>query len=265
MYAAIDEIHNKMGGMSQAGYISDLEDKIAAAKKSKKPLSAKDAASATELATLRVNEKELNTTIDDIFKDILFKAHFCWEAATGEIKFKPMPDAAANELLTFKETGTISNRMTLDKVGGAGMTLANANNFYVSFKTGGGKSKPYLALRTTKAKIKDSSLQTSGYIPTFKDILAEELYKENLLTEASEHLLQLDEFALWNTIKKKVKGATNTMMNAAKRVYNAVMRRVKEAFDAIKRLGERMFNALLNFLGIEVTDVKISGGGSYPL
>ena len=264
IYAAITDIENKMGGMSEKGYISDLENKISAAKKGGKPLSTKDAASAAELATLRVNEKELNVTIDDLFTDELFKAHFCWEAATGEIKFKPNPDAAANELITFKETGTIANRMTLDNPEGAGAVLAKSNNFYVSFKTGGGGSKPYLSLRSSKARVDPSSLNAS-YIPTFKDILTEELYKENLLTEASEYLLQLDEFALWNTIKKKAKGISSSIINASKRIYDAVMKRVKEAFVAIKRLGERMWNGLLNFLGIEISKVTVRGGGDYPL
>ena len=267
IYNAIDDIHNKMGGMSEKGYINDLEDKIAAAEKGGKPLSKKDAESAAELKTLRVNEKELNVSLENLFKDMSFKAHFCWEAATGEIKFEPSPGAIANELITFKETGTISSRMILDKPLGAGSTLANANDFYVSFKTGGGGSKPYLAIRSKGRKQPKPDLSDlhSSYIPTFKDILAEELYKENLLTESTEHLLQLDEFALWNTIKKKAKKISSNILNIAKKLYDAVMKRLKQAFDAIKRLGKRMFNALLNFLGIEITNVRIRGGGKYPL
>ena len=102
-------------------------------------------------------------------------------------------------------------------------------------------------------------------VPTFKDILTEEFLKENLLTEAAEELLQLDEFALWNTIKKKAKGISSKILNVAKRIYEAVMKRVKEAFVAIKKLGERMLNGLLNFLGFKVENIKISGGGKYPL
>ena len=108
-------------------------------------------------------------------------------------------------------------------------------------------------------------MQTSSYIPTFNEILAEELHKENLLTESSEHLLQLDELALWNTIKKKAKGAATQILNVSKKIYGAVMKRLKQSFDAIKRLGARMLNGLLNFFGIKVSNVKVRGGGSYPL
>ena len=265
VHAVMTNIQNKMGSMSEKGTIGALEKRMADAEKTGKKLSPKDAQSAVELSLGNLNAAAITKDLENLFKDKAMQAHFCWEAATGQVKFGKNHPAAANELIVFKETGTLANRMTLDSPLGAGMKLATANNFYVSFKTGGGSSKPYLALRSAKAKVDKASLQTSSYIPTFNEILAEELHRENLLTEATEHLLQLDEFALWNTIKKKAKGAASKVLDVSKKIYGAVMKRLKQAFDAIKRLAGRMLNGLLNFFGIKVSNVKVKGGGSYPL
>ena len=43
------------------------------------------------------------------------------------------------------------------------------------------------------------------------------------------------------------------------------MKRVKEAIDYIKTLGEKMFNSILNFLGMEVSNVNINTSGPFPL
>ena len=145
----------------------------------------------------------------------------------------------------------------------AGATLAKGNDFYVSFKTGGG-SPSYLALRTKKAKI-DPSLQTAGYIPTFRTILTEELQRYDLLTESNIKLLQLDEFALWDKLKKKAKTVGLNVLSKAKEIFDAVMERLTQAFDAIKSLGSRMINGLLNFFNIEIKNIRLKSGGPYPL
>ena len=135
--------------------------------------------------------------------------------------------------------------------------LAKGNGFYVSFKTGGGKSKPYLALRSKKLAKKDIVEQV-----TFRDILFEELEKEGVfLTE--EHM-QLDEFALFNKLKAKARSIGKNISNKILRVVNAITKRIKEAFNFIKSLGSKMLNGLLKFLGFE-PNVKVSGGGRFPL
>ena len=58
---------------------------------------------------------------------------------------------------------------------------------------------------------------------------------------------------------------SSQVSNAIKRVYEAVMKRISEVFNYIKTLGEKMISGLLNFLGISVSNVKISGGGNFPL
>ena len=268
----IDDIHTKMGKMSEKGEISALDARIADAKKSGKKLSKIDSKLKKELGQLRVNANELTSDLGKIFEDKKLKAHFCWEAASGEIKFggDGTKGAIANELVTFKQTGTLSNRLELDKPLGAGAVLAKGNDFYVSFKTGGG-SPSYLALRTHKARI-DPSLQEAGYIPTFKTILTEELQKYDLLTESNIQLLQLDEFALWDKLVTKAKAVGSkvatvslNVVNKAKKVFDAVMERLTQAFDAIKQLGSRMIHGLLNFFNFEIKNIKLKSGGAYPL
>ena len=43
------------------------------------------------------------------------------------------------------------------------------------------------------------------------------------------------------------------------------MKRISEAFNYILALGEQMLQGFLNFFGISVDNVKVSGGGKYPL
>ena len=75
----------------------------------------------------------------------------------------------------------------------------------------------------------------------------------------------LDEFALFNRLVKKVKNVSKDIVARAKKIVNAVMKRISEAFDYILKLGEQMLHAFLNFFGISVDNVKVSGGGKYPL
>jgi hypothetical protein len=97
---------------------------------------------------------------------------------------------------------------------------------------------------------------------TLKQIIREELEKEGILNESFE---QLDEFAMWNKIKSKVKGISSNILNAVKRIYDGVMKRISEAFNYIKTLGEKIISGLMNFLGITISKIKISGGGRFPL
>ena len=250
----MEDIEKKMGSMSQKGTIGDLEKKIASGKK----LSDNETKAAAELSVLNVNAEELNKSLDVVFKSEGFKSHFCFEAATGNIKFKPTPDAAANVIVTFKDSGSISDTLRLDTPDKAGKVLAKGNGFYVSFKTGGGGSKPYLALRSKKLSKKDIQVEQA----TFKDIVFEELENEGvMLTE--EHM-QLDEFALFSKLRGKARAISKTVSSKISRVVNAITKRLRQAFSFIKSLGSKMLGGLLKFLGFE-PNVRVSGGGRFPL
>ena len=247
------DIEEKMGSMSEGGTIGDLEKKIASGKK----LSDRETKSAAELSTLNVNTEELNKSLNDVFQSLDFKSHFCFEAATGNIKFEPTPDAAANVIVTFKDSGSIENTLKLDSPSSAGKTIAKGNSFYVSFKTGGGGSRPYLALRSKKLAKKDILEEKS-----FKNIVLEELEAEGVVL--TEEIMQLDEFSLFRKIKGKASTVAKNVASKIQKVYNAIIQRLKEAFNFIKSLGSKMLNGLLKFLGFE-PNVKVSGGGRFPL
>jgi len=250
----IDDIQSKMGQMSEKGTIGALEKKIQSGKK----LTDAETKSAAELSVLNINAKELNDSLNSVFQDMRFKSHFCWEAATGNIKFEPTPDAAANVIITFKDSGSIANELKLNSPESAGKTIAQGNGFYVSFKTGGGGSRPYLALRSKK--LSKRQLQTEQ--TTFRDIVFEELESEGI-TLTEEHM-QLDEFSLFRKIRGKASAIAKNVASKIQRVYNAIVKRLKEAFNMIKSLGSKMLSALLKFLGLS-PDVKVSGGGQFPL
>tara|TARA_Y100000758_G_scaffold16581_1_gene11733 strand:+ start:385 stop:1869 length:1485 start_codon:yes stop_codon:yes gene_type:complete len=258
--ALMGDIKDKMGSMSTKGTIGALEKKAEKTPKSKRSKALK--AQIKELDMLQVNADYLNDELNSLFEDDKFKKYFCWEAASGESKFKPSPKGISNVIATFKETGSLANVLELDSPSGAGKTLAKGNSFYVSFKTGGSGSRPYLALRSKKlAAIKKKLLNQGDNIPTFKTIITEE-YQKEFLTEDIEYL---DEFKLFDKLKGKIKNLSKDIVDKAKKILGEVMKRVSEAFDFMARLGEQMLQALLNFFGIAVNNVKVTGGGKYPL
>ena len=254
----MEEIENRMGKLSTATTISRLED----LRDSGKKLSKTDEDAIEEMEGLQLEAEYLNKELDSLFQDQTFKQYFCWEAATGETKFEPSPKGISNKLVVFNETGSISNTLALDSPDKAGKTIASKNSFYVSFKTGGSKSKPYLSLRTKGFK-PNLTEQIS-----FRDIVLDELskseYGQTLLVESN--LQQLDEFQIFNRLVAKVKSVAGTIKNKVKNIYNAIMKRVTQAFNYIKRLGKKLIEGLMNFLGVEVSDVTVNKGrGDFAL
>ena len=253
------DIEDYMYGMSSSGYITDLE-KL---RDSGNTLTKADKDRIEEMESLQVNAEYLNGQLNKVFQDTTFRQYFCWEAATGTVKFKPSPEAISNELTVFDaKNGTIKNSLKLDSPDKAGLTIAKQNSFYVSFKTGGRKSKPYLSLRSRKARKTDFVEQV-----TFADIVYEELnkydYGQNLLLESE--VQQLDEFQIFNKLASKVRGVANNIKNTVKNIYVAIMKRVSEAFDFIKKLGAELVEGLMSFLGVEVSNVQVKGSGDFAL
>ena len=255
----INKIEKNMNQLSTATTI----DKLEKLRDSGKKLSKADEAAIEEMEGLQLEAGKLNKELNKLFTDQTFKNYFCWEAATGQTKFnvKGSENAISNLLVVFSETGNIKNSLVLNSPNKAGKTIAGQNSFYVSFKTGGSKSKPYLALRSKKFSPKLTEQVT------FRDIVLEELsksqYGQNLLIESE--LEQLDEFQIFNRLANKVKGVAGTIKNAVKNIYTAILKRVTQAFNYIKSLGKKLIEGLMNFLGVEVTDIKITSGGDFPL
>ena len=252
----VDGLENKMGRLTSGGTISELE-KL---KNSDKPLTQQQKNAIAEMDKLQLNAKELTDDMNKLFQHEFFKTAFCFEAATGTHKFLDK-DAIANVLVEFDPgKGKITKNMKIVKVEDAA-PLAKTNKFYVSFKTS--SNKPYLALRSSQL----SKKELAGLKESFRDIVIDEMsnseFGMQMLSESEQE--QLDEFTMFNRLADKVKGVSTAAKNAAKKVYNAIMKRVKAAFAYIKSLGEKMFSALLNFLGMDVSSVKITSAGSFPL
>ena len=255
----MNSVQKKMGAMSTKGTIGAIEKLRDATPKSKRSKALK--AKIEEMEGLQVDAEFLSKKMDKLFKDKQFKKYFCWEAASGEVKFKPSPDGISNVIVTFKDTGSIANILPLDSPAKAGKVLANGNGFYVSFKTGGGGSKPYLSLRSSKLSSIKKLLNQGDDIPTFKTIIMEE-YKKEFINESVEYL---DEFKLFDKLKRKIKDVSKDVVDRAGKILSAVMKRISEAFDYILKLGEQMLQGFLNFFGLSVSNVTVEGGGKYPL
>ena len=255
----LNTLEEKMGRMSQSGTITSLQ-KL---RDSGEQLTKDQEKQIAEMENLQLNAQEINSDMSSVFKDIYFKSCFCFEAATGTTKFADK-NAIANELIEFNPgSGTITAHLPMKKIEDA-KVLASSNSFYVSFKTGGGGSKPYLALRTKKM----SKKQMLGEdIETFRDIVVEEFSKSdygmNFLNEANEE--QLNEFQIFNKLSKGIKNVSSKIKDQAKKILDGILKRIKLAFDSIKRMGLKMFDSIMYFLGIKVESVKISSGGKFPL
>lgn len=253
----ISDLENKMIKLTEKGTVGSIE-KLRGEKK----LSPTDAKKIAELDQGQEYAQELSNKIQDIFnEDELMKQYFCWEAATGITKFGAKSEGVANVIVTFKETGTITDILKLDSPSSAGKVLADGNDFYISFKSSSG-SPPYLALRSKKIKMKTESTQS-----TFAQIIQEECSKEDIgLQMLNEGKLeQLDEFKMLKKVASKAKEIGSAIGNAAKKIMDAILKRVKAAFSFIKRQGAKMINVMLAFFGFDISSIKVTGGGKYPI
>ena len=254
----ISDLENKMVKLTEKGTVGSIE-KL----RGQESLSSKDSAKIAELDQGQEYAKELSNKIHDLFnEDELMKQYFCWEAATGITKFGAKSEGVANVIVTFKETGTITDILKLDSPTSAGAVLASGNDFYISFKSSSG-SPPYLALRSKKIKMKAEDTQS-----TFAQIIQEECSKEDIGLEmlSESRLEQLDEFKTFKRIASKTKDiGSAAIRNAAKKIMDAILKRLKAAFVFIKRQGAKMINAMLTFFGFDIQRVNVKGGGKYPI
>jgi len=256
----IDNLEKKMIKLSTKDTVGKLE-KLA----KQKNLSPADKKKVAELDQGQLYADELTDEMEKLFNsEALMKEYFCWEAATGENKFGKGSKGVANQVVTFKETGIITDILKLDSPSKAGKTLAKGNNFYVSFKSSSG-SPPYLSLRSRK--LKKSEMQTNSYQPTFAEIIKEECAKERIGMQVlhESNVEQLDEFQMFNRLVTKAKNVASSIKNQAKRILDGIMKRMKAAFDWIKKQGRKLIDAVLNFFGLDIKSIKITGGGKYPI
>jgi len=252
----LKSIETNMFKMTEKGSIGTIRDYA----KLKKPTAAQTKA-LQELEMGDEMSKVLNADIEKyINNDIIFKSHFCWEAATGHGKFGQDTWPTANVIITFKGTGGVEYTQKLETPEVDGRAIAKGNKFYVSFKSSGG-ARAGLAMRTTG--IPKSKQINEDFGPTFAEIVREECFASGLYL--TEDVRNLTEFALLDKLKKGASGISSKVVGVAKKALASIKQQLVKAFNMIKRLGQNMWFGLLNFFGIGVKDVKINGGGKFPL
>ena len=256
--ALLENLETKMIKLSTNDTISSIND---LQDKDKKTLTAQDKKKIAEYELGDKFAKELTSEMESLFNsEQKMKDYFCWEAATGESKFGKGTWPTANEMVTFKEAGGISNHLQLYDPEKAGAILSDKNDFYVSFKSSSG-SPPYLALRSKKVRLKNS------FEPTFADIIQEECAKDRVGMKVlhESRMEELNEFQILSKIWNKTKSVAKSIADGAKKVLTAIHKRLSAAFNWIKKQGRRMLDAVLNFFGFTISKVKVKSGGKYPL
>ena len=110
-------------------------------------------------------------------------------------------------------------------------------------------------------------MKTESTQSTFAQIIQEEFSKEDIgLQMLNEGKLeQLDEFKMLKKVASKAKEIGSAIGNAAKKIMDAILKRVKAAFSFIKRQGAKMINVMLAFFGFDISSIKVTGGGKYPI
>ena len=68
--------------------------------------------------------------------------------------------------------------------------------------------------------------------------------------------MQLDEFAMLDKLKRGSKAVSSKVVNAAKKALRTIQKRLSQAFNMIKKLGAKAWKGLLNFFGLQISNVK---------
>ena len=273
----IDFMQNETMDLTGSGYkgsVTDLEKELETSKgnpqkmKNLKPF--KD-----ELDATRKNIGTLTTKIVKVFNDNpTFKKHFVFEAATGQVKFGDTSPSRADVMVEFDDAkGKITHNYSLKSVDEADVqTLTNLYKFYAAFKSAG-KSSPYISIRGAVTKTpqqvmnftkkilsdeyeKDTHMTFSAII---NDALTMNEYGRKMLHENS--IEQLDEFALFDKIKKGLSNVNKKVRDKFTQMFNWIKEKVNNAFNWIKKQGEKMLSLVLKFFNIQVTTVRLTGKG----
>jgi len=178
----------------------------------------------------------------DTAVNALFSKHIVLEAATGNHKFGGAGSkAAANLLGKFSVTGDIELQPINSIKDPIIIKYSQTVRPVVSFKSGGGGSPAYSALRLG---IKESE--------TLRGVVLEELGSiDGLLTEdfiAEGPLDMLKKAGDWAKNKGK------DFVAKVGKAIQAVMKKISAVFKKIVKMGKKMMGALMRFLGVEISN-----------
>lgn len=247
----IDELEQKMGKLYYSGTVTHIKNNLM--KKDQDKLTVDERDLIKQYQEMEINHRELTKKLQSgVFAGDTFKTIFCFEAATGYSKFSDKK-AVADTLIEFDPSGKITKHLPMKQYSDA-KPLASKTKFIVGFKTAG--SNPFSSFR---------AITNEHDIPSFKQIITEELNKFGLNSLITENNEQLNEFKMFSNLIDRIKNISGQVKSKLVKVYNSIMKRIKIVLNKIKTLGSKMFGAICKFIGVDVQSVNVSGGGDFPI
>ena len=264
--AIADDIQNRFTKLMVDGSIEALMDPEKDRKGSFKDMSnAERQKKIKEKIKIDKMHKDLGDSINQILgKYNNVKENIVYIATTGYSKFPEGSRGIANKLIEFDpKNGTLTHDIDTggpDNMSSSIKSMAKATSFYCAFKTS--KKNPYSTLRTKTGKFE--------YYQPLPDRTLNELMIDTLLNDLDLYGLDesykymTEDLVIENLFKKaidKVKTIGGSIKDYLSGFFNKIVEGFKKAIAGIIKLGKKAFEALLNFLGLEITDAKIRISG----
>ena len=274
----VDQLVNSLGNVlkdiSVQGNINSIAKAIKTKVVPKKIIAKRGTGKAEKMVTINIDkkkyEKEMQGIVDwksemketgKVFKDFFeknyeFKKWFCYEAATGETKFRPDKYANSNWVVEFdKDTGKNNNINPLSTSANVPSSymesIAKKSNIRISPKTGSGsRVRSDLTSKTSgslRIDIKDEFLGFKSYHKNNEDTFYN--FMETSLQEFTSNLLlteeTLTELKIIGAVKQWFKDVSNKLLlkikELAKRGLKFIMEFFEVVIDKIKTTGLELF------------------------
>lgn len=233
------------------GYIGELEKEIEDAKDDPEKM-AKLQPYKENMEEIRKNGEALTLKVNKIFQDDPnFKNLFIFEASTGSVKFGDDSVSRAERIVEFDpKKGLITQDWNVTTPKDV-QSISGKFKFYFAFKSSNRKSSPYMSLR--------SGIKSEGVeCPTFSTII-KEAFNQNEFgrTLLSEEYSELNEFQLLDRIKSKISNSVIGQKFA--QMWELIKGKLVSAFEWIKKQGNKALSFLLEFFGMKLSKVSLSG------
>ena len=233
------------------GYIKDIKKQIKDAEGDPEKM-AKVEPYKENMEEIRKNGEALTLKVNKIFQDDPnFKNLFIFEASTGSVKFGDESVSRAERIVEFDpKKGKITQDWNVTTPKDV-QSISGKFKFYFAFKSSNRKSSPYMSLR--------SGIKSEGVeCPTFSTII-KEAFNQNEFgrTLLSEEYSELNEFQLLDKIKSKISNSVIGQKFA--QMWEWIKGKIVSAFDWIKKQGNKALSFLLEFFGMKLSKVSLSG------
>ena len=262
----VDQLVNSLGNVlkdiSVQGNINSIAKAIKTKVVPKKIIAKRGTGKAEKMVTINIDkkkyEKEMQGIVDwksemketgKVFKDFFeknyeFKKWFCYEAATGETKFRPDKYANSNWVVEFdKDTGKNNNINPLSTSANVPSSymesIAKKSNIRISPKTGSGsRVRSDLTSKTSgslRIDIKDEFLGFKSYHKNNEDTFYN--FMETSLQEFTSNLLlteeTLTELKIIGAVKQWFKDVSNKLLLKIKELAKSGLKFITEFFEVV--------------------------------